>query len=179
MSSHRRQRDSGVRRGHAQEVDGSHESARAAIPSSSSATPDASVPRPRQGAQYKASRATTPPLCPALPAASTSESSAPPTASVCSNLSSPLKSVGQVAFPGTTTQFTVGCLIQVVDMLRRLDERAKAEAQMSASIEGPEARENHGTDRAGSPADPGPLGGPTGNRGAPEDEDKEQIEPSL
>ncbi len=96
--------------------------------------------------------------------------------SVCSNLSTPLTSIGQVASPGTATRFTVGRLIQVVDILRRLDERAKAEAQTFASVAGPETHENHGADRAGSPAAPGPLGTPTSTRGAPGDQDEERIE---
>jgi hypothetical protein len=177
-SDERRQRNSSVRRLYAQEANGSEGSARTTIPSSSSATPDVREPRPRQGARDKANRATSPPLCAAAPAVSTSESSTPPTPPVCSNLSSPLKRVGQVAPPGTTTQFTVGCLIQVVDMLRRLDERAKAEAETPSSVPDPEACANHGVDRAGSSADPGPLGTPTGHRGAPEGQDEEQIEPS-
>jgi hypothetical protein len=100
-------------------------------------------------------------------------SSVTSTPSVGSNLSMPSRSVGQVASPSTATRFIGGCLIQVVDMLRRLDERAKAEPQTSASVAGPEVRENHGADRAGSPADPGPLGTPTSSRGAPGDQDEE------
>ncbi len=176
MSLHRSQRDSDVRRGHTEEADGSRASARVAIPSSSSATPDVRAPRPRQGARDKTSRATTPTPRAAAPSPRADVSSVPSTPSVGSNLSSPLTSVGQVASPGTATRFTVGCLVQVVDMLRRLDERAKAETQTSASVAGPEARENHGADRAGSPADPGPLGTPTSTRGAPGDQDEEPIE---
>jgi hypothetical protein len=176
MSSHRRQRDSSVRRGHAQEADGSHESARAAIPSSSSATPDARVPRPRQGAQYKASRATTPPLWPALPAASTSESSAPPTASVCSNLSSPLKKSGQVALPSTATRFTAECVLELANLLRGLDERAKVGAQAQAPTAGLEGEPNPWANRAGGPADPSPLGPSGGNRKTRADQGAGPIE---
>ena len=179
MSSDRSQRNAGVQRGHAQEADGSQASARAAMPSSSSATPNARAPRQRQGTRDKASRATTPTPCAAAHSPTAGVSSVPSTPSVGSNLSIPSKSVGQVSSPGTATQFTVGCLIQVVDLLRRLDERAKAEAETSASVAGPEARENHGADRAGSPANPGPLGTPASDRGAPGDQDEEQTEPSL
>lgn len=179
MSLHSSHGDSGVRRGHAQEADGSQASARVAIPSSSSAIPDAHVPRSRQGARDKASHATNPPPCAAAPTPTAGISSVPSTPTLGSNLPIPSKSVGQVASPGTATQFTVGCLIQVVDMLRRLDERAKAETQTSASVAGPETRENHGADRAGSPTNPGPLGTPASDRGAPGDQDEEQIEPPL
>ena len=175
-SDKRRQRNSSARRLYAQEANGSDGSVRTTIPSSPSATPDVRTPRPRQGARDKANRATPPPLCTAAPAVSTSESSTPPTPSVCSILSTPLTSSGQDASPGTSTRFTAACLLQVVDMLRRLDERAKAEAQTPTSVAGPEARKNHGADRAGRPADPGPLGTPTTNRGAPTDQDEERIE---
>ncbi len=177
MSSHPSHGNSDVRRGHAQEADGSQASARVAIPSSS-ATLDAHVPRSRPGERDEASHATHPPPCATAPFP-TAGVSVPLTPSVGSNLSIPSKSVGQVAPPGAATQFTVGCLIQVVDMLRRLDERAKAETQTPASVAGPGARENHGADRAGSPANPGPLGTPASDRGAPGDQDEEQIEPSL
>ncbi len=175
MVSDRSQRGSGVRRSRAQEADGSKASARVENPSSPSATPDARAPRPRQGARDKASRATTPTPCAAAPSPATGVPSALPTPSA-SNLSTPLASIGQVASPGTATRFPVGCLFQVVDMLRRLDERAQAEAQTSSSVAGREARENHRADRAGSPAAPGPLGTPTSNRGTPGDQDEERIE---
>ncbi len=173
----RRQPDSSARRFHAQEADGSQASAQAAVPASTPGTPDTRAPR-QQGAREESTRETTPPPYTAAPFPGASVSSVPSTPSVGSNLSIPSKSVGQVASPGTTTQFTVGCLIQVVDMLRRLDERAKAEAETSASVAGPEARENHRADRAGSPANSGPLGAPTVHRGAPGHQDEEQIEPS-
>ena len=172
MSSHRSHGDSGVRRGHVKEADGSQTSAWAAIPSSASATPDVCV------ARDKASHATTPPPRAAAPSPTAGVSSVPSAPSVGSNLSIPSKSVGQVASPGTVTQFTVACLIQVIDMLRRLDERAKAEAQTSASVAGPETSENHGADRAGSPTNHGPLGTPASDRRAPLDQGEEQIEPS-
>jgi hypothetical protein len=174
MSSHRRQRDSSVRRGHAPEADGSQESVRAAIPSSSSATPDTRVPRPRQGARYKASRAT--PLCPALPAVSTSESSTPPTASVCSNLSTPLKKSGQVAPPSTATRFTAECMLELANLLRGLDERAKVGAQAQAPTTGVEGDPNPGANRAGGTADPSPLGPSGGNRKTRADQGAGPIE---
>jgi hypothetical protein len=112
----------------------------------------------------------------AAPAISTRESSAPATTSVCSNLSTPLTSIGQVASSGPVTRFNAGSLSQVLDMLRRLDERTKADAQASAAVSGPETRENHGTDGAGRPADPGPLGPPATHREAPEDHDEGRRE---
>jgi hypothetical protein len=110
------------------------------------------------------------------PAISTRESPASPTTSACSNLSIPLKSSGQVVSPGPVTRFTAGCVSQVLDMFRRLDERAKAAAQTSAAVSDSEARENHGTDGAGRPADPGPLGPPATHREAPEDHDEGRRE---
>jgi hypothetical protein len=176
MVSDRSQGDSGVRRSRAQEADSPQASARVENPSSPSATPDVRAPRPRQGVQDKASRETTPTPCAAAPSPTAGVSSVPSTPSVGSNLSMPSASIGQVASPGTATRFPVGCLMQVVDMLRRLDERAQAEAQTSSSVAGREARENHRADRAGSPAAPGPLGTPTSNRGTPGDQDEERIE---
>ena len=175
----RRQPDSSARRFHAQEADGSQASAQAAVPASTPATPDTRAPRQHQGAREESTRETTPPPYTAAPFPGASVSSVPSTPSVGSNLSVPSKSTGQVASPGTATRFTAGCLVQVVDMLRRLDERAKTEAQTPASVASPETRENHGAGRAGSPADPGPLGTPTSTGGAPGDQDEEQIEPSL
>jgi len=173
MSAHPSHGNSDVRSGHAKEADVSQASARVAIPSSSSATLDAHVPRSRPGERDEASHATHPPPCAAAPFP-TAGVSVPLTPSVGSNLSIPSTSTGQVASPGTATRFTVGCLIQVVDMLRRLNERAKT--QTCTFVAGSETRENHGADRAGSPANAGPLGAPASNRGAPGDQDKGQIE---
>ncbi len=164
MSSHRGHRDSGVRRGHAQEADGSQASARAAIPSSASATPEVRAPRPRQGARDKASRSTTPTPCAAAPSPTAGVSSAPSTPSVGSNLSTPLKKRGQVASPSWATRFTVGCLLELANLLRCLDERAKAGLQAPAPVTGPEGQPNHGADPAGGPANPGPLGPQGGDR---------------
>jgi hypothetical protein len=162
MSSHPSHRDSDVRRGHAQEADGSQASARAPIPSSSSATPDVRAPRPRQGTRGKASSATTPTPCAAAPSAGVS--SAPPTPSVCSNLSTPLKKSGQVASPGTPTRFNIECLRDLLDLLRKLHEQAQGDVQ--APTQTPALDGHHGADRAGNPAAPGPLGPSGGDRQA-------------
>ena len=164
MVSDRSQRDSGVRRGHAQEADGSQASAWAAMPSSSSETPDARAPRQRQGARDKPSRATTPTPCTAAPSPAAGVPSVPSTPSVRSNLSTPLKKRGQVASPSLATRFTVGCVLELATLLRCLDERAKAGLQVPAPVTGPEGQPNHGADPAGGPANPGPLGPQSGNR---------------
>src|SRR5260370_21564116 len=91
-----------------------------------SATPDARAPRPRQGARDKASCVTTPTSCASASSPATGVSSAPPTPSLCSNLSTPLKKSGQVALPSTAARFTVECLLELANLLRCLDERAKA-----------------------------------------------------
>ncbi len=173
----RRQRNSSVRRLHAQEANGSEGSARTTIPSSSSATPDARAPRPRQGARDKANRATTPPLCTAAPAVSTTESSTPPTPPVCSNLSSPLKRSRQVASPRAAMRFSIQCLRDLVDLLRRLDEQAHADAQAPTHAAGRDG--HHGADRAGNPTTPGPLRSSGGDRQAPgiTTEDSSRPEP--
>jgi hypothetical protein len=154
MSLHPSHRDSDVRRGHAQAAAGSQASARAAIPSSSSATPDVRAPRPRQGTRGKASSATTPTPCAAAPLAGVS--SAPPTPSVCSNLSTPLTRSGQVASAGTPTRFSTECLRDLVNLLRRLDEQPQADAK--APTHTADLASDHGADRVGNPAAPGPLG---------------------
>lgn len=45
---------------------------------------------------------------------------------VCRNLSTPSGSTGQDAAPADPARLTVEALIEVLDLLRRLDERAKA-----------------------------------------------------
>ncbi len=62
---------------------------------------------------------------------------------------------GQVALPSPAPRFTVECLLELANLLRRLDERAKADAQAPLPVAGPEGQPNHGADRAGGPADPG------------------------
>ncbi len=161
----RRQLDSSARRFHAQEANSSRVSARAAIPSSSSATPDARAPRPRQGARDKASRATPPPPCAAAPSPTAGVPSVPSTSSVCSNLFTPLKKSGQVASPDTAPRFSIECLRDLLDLLRRLHEQAQADIQgpiHAAGLDG-----NHGANPAGNPAAPGPLGPSGGDRQAP------------
>jgi hypothetical protein len=172
----RRQRDSSVRRSHAQEANGSEASARAATPSSSSAIPDVRALRPRQGARDKANRATSPMPCAPAPAPSTSESSAPPTPSVCSSLSTPLKKSGQVAPPTTATRFTAECMLELANLLRGLDERAKVGAQAQAATTGVEGDPNPGANRAGGTADPSPLGPSGGNRQTRADQGAGPIE---
>jgi hypothetical protein len=159
----RRQLDSSARRFHAQEANSSRVSARAAIPSSSAATPDARAIRPRQGGREEF-RETTPPPCAAAPSPAAGVSSVPSTPSVRSNLSTPLKKRGQVASPSLATRFTVGCVLELANLLRCLDERAKAGLQAPAPVTGPEGQPNHGADPAGGPANPGPLGPPSGDR---------------
>jgi hypothetical protein len=165
MSSHRGHRDSGVRRGHAQEADASQASARAAIPSSASATPEVRAPRPRQGARDKASRSTTPTPCAAAPSPPAGVSSAPSTPSVGSNLSTPLTRSGQVAAPSTARRLSIGCLRELVDLLRKLDEQTRADAQPPTHAGGLDG--DHGGNRAGSPAAPSPLRPSGGDRQAP------------
>jgi hypothetical protein len=172
----RRRRGSSARRLHAQEANGSEASARAATPSSSSATPDVRAPRPRQGARDKANRATTPMTCAAAPAPSTSGSSVPLTPSVCSNLSTPLKKSGQVAPPTTATRFTAECILELANLLRGLDERAKVGAQAQAPTTGVEGDPNPGANRAGGTADPSPLGPSGGNRQTRADQGAGPIE---
>lgn len=84
--------------------------------------------------------------------------------SVCCNLSTPPKKSGQVALPSPATRFTVECLLELANLLRRLDERAQAGAEAPARRT--EDQPNHGADRAGGPANPGPLGPPGDDRQA-------------
>jgi hypothetical protein len=95
----RRQLDSSARRFHAQEANSSRVSARAAIPSSSSATPDARAIRPRQGAREESTRETTPTPCAPASSPAARVSSVPLTPSVRSNLSTPLQCKPRPATP--------------------------------------------------------------------------------
>ena len=88
--------------------------------------PDLRVPRPSLDARDEAKRAAPSTSCAAVPTPSSNEPQVIQTLSVARNLSIPSKEVGQHASScGMAYRFTTGGLVQLIDLLKQLDERAR------------------------------------------------------
>lgn len=139
--------------------------------------PDLRVPRPSLDARDEAKRAAPSTSCAAaVPTPASNELQVIQTLSVASNLSIPSKEAGQDASSfGTAYRFTIDGLVQLVDLLKQLDERAKVEPQASTATTRPEQDQDQPASRAGSSADPGALGPSGSNRPASPNRDEEAI----
>src|SRR5262249_54519817 len=114
--------------------------------------------------------------CAAVPTPSSNELQVIQTLPVASNLSIPSKEVGQHASSfGAAYRFTTDGLVQLVDLLKQLDERAKAEPQAPAATARSDQHQDQPPSRAGGAADPGALGSSGSNRPASPNRDEEAI----
>ena len=139
--------------------------------------PDLRVPRPSLDARDEAKRAAPSTSCAAaVPTPASNELQVIQTLSVASNLSIPSKEAGQDASSfGTAYRFTIDGLVQLVDLLKQLDERAKVEPQAPTATTRPEQHQDQPASRAGGAADPGALGPSGSNRPASPNRDEEAI----
>jgi len=134
------------------------------------------VPRPSLDARDEAKCAAPSTSCAAALTPSSNELQVIQTLSVASNLSIPSKEAGQDASSfGTAYRFTIDGLVQLVDLLKQLDERAKVEPQAPTATTRPEQHQDQPASRAGGAADPGALGPSGSNRPASPNRDEEAI----
>jgi hypothetical protein len=84
----------------------------------------------------------------------------------CRNLSTSSGNTGQDAAPADPARLTVEFLIELLDMLRRLDERAKADVRASTHPTRADADADPAPDRAGGAGNHRSLGGAPGDRQA-------------
>lgn len=84
----------------------------------------------------------------------------------CRNLSTSSGNTGQDAAPAGPARLTVESLIKVLDMLRRLDERAKADVRAPTHPTRADADADPAPDRAGGAGNHRSLGGTPGDRQA-------------